>query len=183
MIPARQRQPIGVVFGSSAGEPQDRFLLEEARVSQNSNRCKARQQKCRGRRRLCRSERRAATGFTPTAPPRATGVGHTRSHDRARRHDCSQREGVVRLADERRPETRGLGVRWPQSGRLLICARRSVSRSWCCACLWWRLCVLREGVACRSWMIRRKRAGWGFGVLLRGRPCLSGPAAASVGGR
>ncbi len=33
MIPARQRQPIGVVLGSSAGEPPDRFLLEQAGVA------------------------------------------------------------------------------------------------------------------------------------------------------
>ncbi len=39
MIPAPQRQAIGVVFGLSAGRPPDRFLLGEAGVSQNSNRC------------------------------------------------------------------------------------------------------------------------------------------------
>ena len=35
MIPARQRQPIGVVFGSSAGEPPDRFGSCSARVPVN----------------------------------------------------------------------------------------------------------------------------------------------------
>jgi hypothetical protein len=42
---------------------------------------------------------------------------------------------------------------------------------------------LREGVALRSWMIRRKAGGMGVWVWLRGRPALSGPAAAGVGGR
>jgi hypothetical protein len=37
--------------------------------------------------------------------------GQTGPRDRARRRDGSQREGIVRLADERRPGPRVLGVR------------------------------------------------------------------------
>ena len=53
-----------------------------------------------------------------------------------------------------------------------------VSRPWC-VCLWWWGCLC-EG---RPLVVDGRRKGGRVRVWLRGRPCLSGPAAASVCGR
>ena len=96
-----------------------------------------------GRRHACPSIK-AATAPARTPAAEATAHGQQGPRDRARRRDCSQREGVVQLVDERREGTRGLGVRWPQPG--LLSRRPGHRPRHCNATIW----IVRASPAPRS---------------------------------